>query len=1057
MKEINKTIPDKIEKIIHISDIHIRQYKRYDEYESVFDNLYKEIQYILSKYKCICIVTGDLVHSKTDISPELIIMTSNFLKSLQALVYTIVIPGNHDANLFNSNRVDTLTPIIDLLQCDNLYYMKNNGLFTINNICFSHMSVFSEMNQYKLANEIDDKYYKIALFHGAVNGSKSENYTLSGKISVDFFNGFDFVMLGDIHLQQTLQKYNKKKRLPEIQYAGSLICQNYGEHPTNHGILVWDLETRTPEFVKIQNDYGYYTIEIDSSLKIPEVQLSKFPRIRVKFSNVDIKNIDSTIKKIKEKYKPVDLIFVRDNLIKSNSKDDVQYKDFKNISSLEIQLKLIDSYIDEHFSISADRKVEILELHKAVYDINKTVDVSSSQAIWKLNKLTWSNLFSFAENNSIDFSKLDGIVGIFGPNALGKSSIAEILSFALFDKTSKEFKTISIVNNRKKNFLCEVEFENNASYYKLRKVGKKNKQGNKITVEVELFEKNKFDDTGWISINEENKWETNKTIKSILGEFSDFLLTTYSVQNDNLGFINKSNTDKKDLLLKFLDIKIFELLYNTANERLKELNIILKQYNGDQLHQLIETNKANIFTYSKEIKKEKHVISYTENDIEKLQVKLNTAHSKLISINDSLNFDLTSKENEKEKLKKEIANDENQIVVFKEKDSEIDVKLEKVEQYISNKDEINKKYKEYSDVMLKKKMLQERIQIEDDLLKKAQKSMSLLKDVEYDKNCSFCVTNIGKTKEERIENVRIHFEAHRMLSEEYNEIVLDTKIKKLKENLDRAISEKSILLEDRNRFINAIELLKKRNAEKEIKINQIDELISDYHSNIKAITHNTKVQTQITEIKSKIDGLTKDLSGFRKNLSSAEVGLGVSQSNLEQYTQKKDELDAYINEKENYAIYCNIMKRDELPFSLIIKTIPFLETEINNILQQIVSFSILFNIDENKNLDIFIIYDDQRYWSLDLASGMEKFIVSLAFRVALTDMSNLSKSNFLIIDEGWGNLHSDNLSSVSNLLDFLKQQYKFILIVSHIDSIKDTADTLLEIKKENDFSHIRYE
>ena len=43
------------------------------------------------------------------------------------------------------------------------------------------------------------------------------------------------------------------------------------------------------------------------------------------------------------------------------------------------------------------------------------------------------------------------------------------------------------------------------------------------------------------------------------------------------------------------------------------------------------------------------------------------------------------------------------------------------------------------------------------------------------------------------------------------------------------------------------------------------------------------------------------------------------------------------------------------------------------------------------------------YGPLELSSGMERFISSLAIRVGLMNVSNLPRTNFLAIDEGWGN------------------------------------------------------
>ena len=76
---------------------------------------------------------------------------------------------------------------------------------------------------------------------------------------------------------------------------------------------------------------------------------------------------------------------------------------------------------------------------------------------------------------------------------------------------------------------------------------------------------------------------------------------------------------------------------------------------------------------------------------------------------------------------------------------------------------------------------------------------------------------------------------------------------------------------------------------------------------------------------------------------------------------------------------------------------------------------------------------------------------------ALINVSNLPRSNFLAIDEGWGTMDSDNLNSVYSLFQYLKSQFQFALIVSHIDSMRDAVDTLLEIKKENNFSNIKFD
>jgi len=85
---------------------------------------------------------------------------------------------------------------------------------------------------------------------------------------------------------------------------------------------------------------------------------------------------------------------------------------------------------------------------------------------------------------------------------------------------------------------------------------------------------------------------------------------------------------------------------------------------------------------------------------------------------------------------------------------------------------------------------------------------------------------------------------------------------------------------------------------------------------------------------------------------------------------------------------------------------------------------------------------------------MEKMISSLAIRVALINVSTMSKTNMLIIDEGFGALDETNLEACSRLLQSLKKWFRNILVISHVDMIKDTVDNNLEIMKKGKDSYV---
>ena len=187
--------------IAHIADVHIRNLRRHKEYKQVFRKLYKDLKDNLPANSLIYLA-GDIAHAKTEMSPELIEMTSDLFTKLSKIAPTILIAGNHDCNLNNKNRLDALSPIVDSLHLDNFYYLKDNGLYEIADCVFNVMSVFNDPDDYILSKNINTDKTKIALYHGSVESATTDvGFKLPGEVTTDIFNGYDMVLLGDIHKQ----------------------------------------------------------------------------------------------------------------------------------------------------------------------------------------------------------------------------------------------------------------------------------------------------------------------------------------------------------------------------------------------------------------------------------------------------------------------------------------------------------------------------------------------------------------------------------------------------------------------------------------------------------------------------------------------------------------------------------------------------------------------------------------------------------------------------------------------------------------------------------------
>ena len=203
------------------------------------------------------VFTGDLVHSKNQVSPELIEMVRWTLEECSKIAKTIIIVGNHDMLENNLSRLDTLTPIIESMNNDNIVYYKDRGVYVDENIDWVVYSLF-EHNIPPVIEKSNN--IKIGLFHGPIVGLYTDiGYKFETGYEVSKFDGCDIVLCGDIHKRQIIYL----DKTPIIQ-VGSTIQQNYGETINKHGFGIYDVVKDEYRFVDLNNPKPFLKFEISS-------------------------------------------------------------------------------------------------------------------------------------------------------------------------------------------------------------------------------------------------------------------------------------------------------------------------------------------------------------------------------------------------------------------------------------------------------------------------------------------------------------------------------------------------------------------------------------------------------------------------------------------------------------------------------------------------------------------------------------------------------------------------------------------------------------------------
>ena len=1049
---INKiNVPfEKLKYIHHISDIQIRNLKRHREYEEVFERTYKEIE--KNKDNAVVYIGGDIAHSKTDMSPELVDQLSRLFKNLADICPTIIIAGNHDCNLNNLSRMDVLTPIVNNLNHSDLHYLKDSGVYKCADTSFVVWDCWTKEEDFILADDVDGDT-KVVLFHGTVDRAETDlGFHLPSDVHIDKFKGYDLGLLGDIHKRQFLNKEET------IAYCGSLVQQNHGEG-LSHGYLLWDVPKRESRYIEVPNDYGYITLDIDGG-ELPQIdKMPKKARVRVRASNTKPSELKKCLAILHKKYGIKEMMVTRTDAIYNNDRVRNKTISVGDVSNSDVQFNLIREYLDSNHHVTDDVMLKIKNINESLNGSIPEEEIYRN-VHWKLKTFEFENMFSYGENNKVDFRKLNGIVGIFAPNASGKSSLLDALSFCLFDTCTRAFRAENVLNNKKGSFSCKLNFEVDGQDYFIEKKAKKQRKGN-VKVDIDFYT---IDDTGEkVSMNGDQRRTTQVNIRKVIGTYDDFILTALSSQTNNSVFIDKTQKEKKTLLAQFMGLEIFDKLWSSANEEIREVAAILKNFKkNDWERELsdIKTDKEDFEDKHEKLLEAQDVIDKTkklqEDSIRDLTRKLKSIDKSISNIDE---------------LEEERDNLNNSIDTIKKQHTQ---ESETYQDRINNKKELDNKisyheqnntieeYKRAVEIDNKGSELKQELESLKQSVGVKLEKIKKLGDLEYDESCEYCMKNpftldaietkksidIDKTKVKdllkRIDGYnKWHNDNWRKVDSGHTDLIETTNaLDKITLLINESKQSKQLLNEKQKNYFN------------QLKFNE--EKIQKYYEQEQDIVYNSNIEKEIKTIEENLNDTNYKLDKVNKEINSVFAEIKVLDTKRKNILDNIDKVADLEKKYEAYEYYLDAVKRDGVPYELITKALPTIEGEVNNILSQLVDFQMVFEMD-GKNINNFIVYDDDNIWPLELSSGMERFISSLAIRVGLINVSNLPRSNFLAIDEGWGTMDSDNLNSVYSLFQYLKSQFQFTLIVSHIDSMRDAVDTLLEVKKEKGFSNIIFD
>lgn len=712
-----------------------------------------------------------------------------------------------------------------------------------------------------------------------------------------------------------------------------------------------------------------------------------------------------------------------------------------NILDHQYQKKLMKDFLRDNNIVIKEELMDRLD-NKVNTQIDKLNENKVRYNKWYIKKVEFSNFLSFGDNNTIDFTSLDGITVIESTpkNFGGKStSSVDLLMFLFFNTTTKT-KTNGEIFNRftdKNDVSVRGEITIDGEDYVIeRKTSRKMSKSGEYTVKNELEFFKKSEDGSIINLSGEQRRETEAFISSAIGTQEDFLSTILTTGYNLEELIESKPTARGQILTKFMGLESLKAKEEIAKEMYNDWSkkLVSNTYNKISLESDNESYKESITNSESEIVRLTKELGKFEKDLETLEKKRdevflkrnNDVDKELINTNPTL-------------LQREV----NGLITQRDQ-SQVSannvIVVEPSEFY--NEDE----HKELRGQMVNLQGI--------DVAHKYEKTQreKLIKQFEEGTVCPTCNRALDEVDHtDEIEKIKKEIED--IIKEmELNQIQFDL-LKEKSEGFDKLKTEFESY--ERNK-------LRKERYELEVEQKQLEidgkqKILDNYESNKKKLEDNQKIDAEVIALKTKIETANGDIrqtntniEKHTNNITNMNEKIGINEELIKKITSE-EELSAV------FKIYLTVYGKNGISKIILKNMIPLINQELYRLLVDSCHFILEMNINDKNEVEFIMIDTETRIVKpLNAGSGYERTISSLALRSVLTKISSLPKPNIVVMDEVFGKIADENLEMVGEFFKKIKNYFDHILVISHNSLIRNWSDNIIMIKKEENVSSVDF-
>ncbi len=223
-----------------------------------------------------------------------------------------------------------------------------------------------------------------------------------------------------------------------------------------------------------------------------------------------------------------------------------------------------------------------------------------------------------------------------------------------------------------------------------------------------------------------------------------------------------------------------------------------------------------------------------------------------------------------------------------------------------------------------------------------------------------------------------------------------------------------------------------------------------------------QAENDLHDLQEQENRLRMEVGSARQNV----VVLETQQRRKETYLDTRDKINHQIADLQQLE---RAFGKNGIPALLIEQALPEIEDDTNELLAKLTNGRMSFSFmtqreykanhrdDMRETLDI-VISDNMGQRDYEMFSGGEAFRVNFSIRLALSQVLASragARLQTLVIDEGFGSQDEQGRQRLIEAINMVRDDFEKILVITHLESLKEAFPTRIEVEKTASGSQIR--